>query len=121
MEGQRWVCEVGMELGMELGLLRVGGQASPGTPSHTQRGRQLPVGARMVTVSPSFASPSLQLQPARAALPLQHGAVQAVGAQERRGVPQLPAQHGGQALPLLQGGLLQGPQQGHHRQKGLQR
>lgn len=49
---------------------------------------------------------SLQLQPSRPTLPLQHGALQAVWAQERRRLPQLPPQHGRPPLPLLQGRLL---------------
>ena len=40
-----------------------------------------------------FSLRSVQLQPARAPLPLQHGAVQALGAGVRRRVPQVPAQH----------------------------
>lgn len=64
---------------------------------------------------------SLQLQPSRPAVPLQHGALQTVREEERGGLPQLSAQHGRSSLPLLQGGLLPRPVQTHLPQEGLQR
>ena len=64
---------------------------------------------------------SVQLQPTRPTLPIQHGAVQAVGEEERRGLHELPPQHRGPPLPLLQGGLLQGHGQADHSPASLQR
>lgn len=46
---------------------------------------------------------SLQLQPPRASMSLQHGTVQTVRTQEWRRLPGLSSQHRGQTLPLLQG------------------
>lgn len=54
-------------------------------------------------------------------MPLQHGAVQTVRKEEWRRLSQLPPQHGGTPLPLLQRGLLQRPVQAHLSQEGLQR
>lgn len=97
--------------------------------AHPARGALAPASAQGTPGVPGLLSSphplpfpcSLQLQPARPAVPLQHGALQAVGAEERRRLPELPAQHCGAALPLLQGGLLPGPQQVHHGPQGLQR
>lgn len=64
---------------------------------------------------------SLQLQPSRPKVSFQHGALQTVGEEERRSLPQLSPQHGRSPLPLLQGGLLQRPVKAHLTQKSLQR
>lgn len=64
---------------------------------------------------------SMQLQPTRPTMPLQHGAVQAVRPQEWRGLSQLPPQHSRAPLSLLQGGLLQGHDQAHFSPQSLQR
>lgn len=69
---------------------------------------------------PSFLC-SVQLQPPCASLSIQHGAVQAVGEEERRCLHELPPQHRRPPLPLLQGGLLQRHGQTHHPPTRLQR
>ncbi len=63
---------------------------------------------------------SVQLQQPREAVQVQHGAVQAVGAGQRRRLPQLQAQHGRSSLSLLQGGVLPRRDEADDAQEGLQ-
>lgn len=63
---------------------------------------------------------SVQLQPPREKVQIQHGAVQAVGPRQRRRLSAMPALYGREALSLLPRRLLQGPGETDHASQGLQ-
>lgn len=63
---------------------------------------------------------SVQLQPPREKVQIQHGAVQAVGPCQRRRLSAVPAFYGRKALSLLPRRLLQGPGQTDHASQSLQ-
>lgn len=63
---------------------------------------------------------SVQLQPPREKVQIQHGAVQAVGPCQRRRLSAVPAFYGRKALSLLPRRLLQGPGETDHASQGLQ-